>query len=102
MPAILQQGNPKTHRVFPAASSKRGYEGKKQSAGFFIRLGIRPDDVPRLRKAIIQLSMTVQAGIDYLYSLPVSELLELIKEVTEVVNERQRISARNKNRGYRR
>lgn len=51
---------------------------------------------------MIQLSMTVQAGIDYLYSLPVSELLELMKEVTEVVNERQRISARNKNRGYRR
>lgn len=36
--------------------------------------------------------MITQAGIDYLYSLPVSELLDLMKEVTEVVNERKRVS----------
>ena len=45
--------------------------------------------------------MITQAGIDYLYSLPVSELLDLMKEVTEVVNERKRVSAGNKNSGYR-
>lgn len=44
--------------------------------------------------------MTVQAGIDYLYSLPLSELLELMKEVAEVVDDRKRIQAGNKNRRY--
>ena len=95
------KGNKETRGILPAASSERCYQGKKQSSGFFLRIGIRPDDVPRLRKAIIQLSMTTQAGIDYLYSLPVSELLDLMKEVTEVVNERKRVSAGNKNSGYR-
>nr|DAH89377.1 MAG TPA: hypothetical protein [Caudoviricetes sp.] len=42
--------------------------------------------------------MTIQAGIEYLYSLPVSELLDLIQEVSEVVDERKRIQAGYKNR----
>lgn len=87
-------------RVLLAASSERGNESKEQSNGFFIRLGIRPSEIPKLRKIIIQLSMTVQAGIDYLYSLPLSELLELMKEVHEVVSDRQRIQAGHKNSRY--
>lgn len=44
--------------------------------------------------------MTVKAGIDYLYSLPLSELLELMKEVSEVVDDRKRTQAGNKNSRY--
>ena len=51
-----------------------------------------------LRKLIINLSMTMQTGIDYLSSLSVLELLELAKEVHEVVDERKRIQTSHKNR----
>ena len=41
--------------------------------------------------------MTLQTGIDYLSSLSVSELLDTIKEVSEIVSERERIRASHKN-----
>ena len=59
---------------------------------------MRPSDVPKLRKMIINLSINLQTGIDYLSSLSVLELLELAKEVHEVVDERKRVQARNKNK----
>ena len=52
---------------------------------------MRPSDVPKLRKMIINLSINLQTGIDYLSSLSVLELLELAKEVHEVVDERKRV-----------
>ena len=42
--------------------------------------------------------MTLQTGIDYLSSLSVSDLLDTIKEVEEIVDERKRVQAGNKNR----
>lgn len=42
--------------------------------------------------------MLLQTGIDYLQSLSVFELLETIKEVSEVVNDRERVQTGNKNR----
>ena len=63
---------------------------------------MRPSDVPKLRKMIINLSINLQTGIDYLSSLSVSELLDTIKEVAEVVDDRKRIQAGNKNRGHHR
>lgn len=43
--------------------------------------------------------MTLQTGIDYLSSLSVSDLLDVIKEVSEVVNENKRVHSRGSNRG---
>lgn len=59
---------------------------------------MRPSDIPMLRKIIINLSISMQTGIEYLSSLSVLELLELAKEVSEVVEERKRIRTSNKNR----
>ena len=42
--------------------------------------------------------MTLQTGIEYLSSLSVSELLDVIKEVSEVVNENKAVHARGSNR----
>ena len=41
--------------------------------------------------------MTIKAGIEYLHSLPLLELLDLIKEVSEVVDDRKRVQARYQN-----
>ena len=44
--------------------------------------------------------MTLQTGIDYLSSLSVSELLDVIKEVSEVVSEKNKgVHPRGSNRG---
>lgn len=43
----------------------------------------------------IQLSMTLNMGMDTLLSMPIMELLDIILEVDEVVSERKRIQARN-------
>lgn len=53
--------------------------------------------MPKLRKIIIQISMTLQTGIDYLQSLSIFELLDIIKEVSEIVNDRKRVQAGGKN-----
>ena len=46
--------------------------------------------------------MTLNMGMDDLLSMPVADLLEVVKEVAEVVSERKRIQARNKDsRKYR-
>ena len=42
--------------------------------------------------------MTLQTGIDYLQSLSVFELLDLIKEVSEIGNDRKRVQAGRQNR----
>lgn len=59
---------------------------------------MKPSDVPKLRKIILNLSISLQTGIDYLSSLSVLELLELAKEVHEVVDERKRVQTRNQNK----
>ena len=53
-------------------------------------MGISPGDLPKIKKAVIQLAMTIKTGIDYFYSLSVFELLDLMEEVAEVVSERKR------------
>lgn len=59
-----------------------------------------PGDAPKLRKVIIQLSMDLRTGMDYFYSLPVTDLLDTIREVAEIGDDRRkRIQARNQNRG---
>jgi hypothetical protein len=59
---------------------------------------MKPSDVPKLRKIVLNLSISLQTGIDYLSSLSVLELLELAKEVHEVVDERKRVQTRNQNK----
>lgn len=59
-----------------------------------------PKDAKRLKKIMIQLSMSLQTGLDYFESLSVIELLEVIEEVNEVVSERERVQASNKNSRY--
>ena len=44
--------------------------------------------------------MQLNTGIDYLMGLPLDCLIELMKEVAEVVDDRKRIQAGNKNRRY--
>ena len=44
-----------------------------------------------MRKIIIQLSMALQTSMDYFSAMPISELLETVKEVTEIVSERKRV-----------
>lgn len=65
-------------------------------------MGLSPSDVQKLRKVAIQLSITLNMGMDKLLSMPISELMDTVKEVVEVVNERKRISAGNQNRRHRR
>ena len=64
---------------------------------------MKPSDILRLRKTAIQLSMRTQTGLDYLLgALSVSDLLDLIKEVGEVVSDdRKRVQARGQNSRYR-
>ncbi len=76
--------------------------GEKQGDGFFIRVGLSPASVRELRKIAIQLSMTLNMGMDKLMSMPISDLLDIIREVREVVDDRKRIQARNQNRRRRR
>ena len=54
----------------------------------------------KLRKIAVQLSMTVNMGMDALLSMPISDLLDTIKEVAEVVDDRKRIQARYQNRRH--
>lgn len=61
-----------------------------------------PASVRELRKIAIQLSMTLNMGMDKLMSMPISDLLDIIREVREVVDDRKRIQARNQNRRRRR
>ena len=91
------KGGKTARGIFYPASAKGGNENKKQGNGFFIWLGLRPGDVPKLKKIAIELSMTVQAGLLELYALPVPDFLELVKEVTEVVHKRKRVSNGNQN-----
>lgn len=46
---------------------------------------------------MIQMSMTLQTGLDYFSSLSVIDLLDTIEEVSEIASERKRIQAANKN-----
>lgn len=44
--------------------------------------------------------MSLNMGMDRLLSMPISDLLDTVREVAEVVGERKRISAGSKNRWY--
>lgn len=55
-----------------------------------------------LRRVAVQLSMTLNMGMDSLLAMPVSDLLDTVREVEEVVSERKRIQTRNQNRRNRR
>ena len=57
---------------------------------------MNPDAVMGLRKAIIRLSMATHTGIDYYMGLKLVELIETMKEVAEVGNERVRASDKNR------
>lgn len=76
--------------------------GEKQGDGFFIWIGLSPASIRDLRKIAIQLSMTLNMGMDKLMSMPISDFLDIIREVREVVDDRKRIQARNQNRRRRR
>ncbi len=54
-------------------------------------------DASRLRKLCIRMSMRTNAGPDYYLGLPLSELVEMVKEVNQFVKE-QRVRTGNKNR----
>jgi hypothetical protein len=51
----------------------------------------------KLRKIIIRASLFLQTGIDALTAMPIEELLEILKEVTEIAEERKRIRTIHKN-----
>lgn len=54
-------------------------------------------DASRLRKLCVRMSMLTKAGPDYYLGLPLSELVEMVREVNQVAQE-QRVRAGNKNR----
>ena len=85
-------------RVLPWDVPERAYESEEPRYGFFIRSGLSPSDTMKLRKIAVQLSMTVNMGMDALLSMPISDLLDTIKEVAEVVDDRKRIQASHQNR----
>ena len=47
-------------------------------------------DLPKIRKAIIRLSLALRTGIDFFYSLSVFELFDLMEEVAEVGKDKKR------------
>jgi hypothetical protein len=52
-----------------------------------------------LRKNVIRLSISMQTGLDYLMSgLSVFDLVDIMKEVSEIGKEQQRLRNGNKNR----
>jgi hypothetical protein len=44
---------------------------------------------PALRKLCVNLSVSLRAGVDYLLSLPIDELIELAKEVMELAKRKR-------------
>ncbi len=44
--------------------------------------------------------MTLNMGMDKLLSMPITDLLDTIREVSEVASDRKGIQARNKNRRH--
>ncbi len=66
--------------------------------GFFVRAGVRPDDAAGLRRACISLSLALHAGMDYFVRMPVTELVETMKEVGRIGKEKQRVRNGDKNR----
>ena len=67
-----------------------GDAGQEPRDGFFVSAGIRPADTSAMRRVCLQMAMTTKTGLDYLMKLPVTELLELIKELNDI-GKKQRI-----------
>ena len=77
--------------VLLPAAAQHPAEGKEQGDRFFIRIGLSPADARKLRKVAIQLSIRLNMGVDVLLSIPVSDFLDIVREVAEVVNRRKRV-----------
>lgn len=44
---------------------------------------MRPDEIDIIRKCIVRISMATRTGLDYLYEMPIEELSQLVKLVTQ-------------------
>lgn len=56
-------------RVLQAACTERCDQSQKQSHKFFLRRGIRIDELSELRKLCLVLSMNLKTGLDYFLDL---------------------------------
>lgn len=57
-----------------------------------------PEGIGMLRKICIRLAMSLHTNIDYFEGLTLYELLDTIKEVSEIGRSKQRDGNRHKNR----
>ena len=61
-----------------------GNQSQKQSHKFFLRRGIRIDELSELRKLCLVLSMNLKTGLDYFLDLSFFDLLDLCDDMKEV------------------
>ena len=71
-------------RVLQAAYTERCNQSQKQSHKFFLRRGIRIDELSELRKLCLVLSMNLKTGLDYFLDLSFFDLLDLCDDMKEV------------------
>ena len=70
--------------VLQAACTERCNQSQKQSHKFFLRRGIRIDELSELRKLCLVLSMNLKTGLDYFLDLSFFDLLDLCDDMKEV------------------
>ena len=77
-------------RIFYAAYTVGGDAGQEPRDGFFVSAGIKPADTRVMRRVCLQMAMITKTGLDYFMKLPVTELLELVKELNDI-GKKQRV-----------
>lgn len=55
------------------------YFASRYGVSFFLREGLSPDSVDAVRRCIVNLSLRTRTGMDYLFGLPLSELLKILQ-----------------------
>lgn len=67
-----------------------GDAGQEPRDGFFVSAGIRPADISAMRRVCLQMAISTRTGLDYFMKMPVTELLELVKELNDI-GKKQRV-----------
>lgn len=67
-----------------------GDAGQEPRDGFFVSEGIKPADTRVMRRICLQMAMITKTGLDYFMKMPVTELLELVKELNDI-GKKQRV-----------
>lgn len=67
-----------------------GDAGQESRDGFFVSAGIRPADTSAMRRVCLQMAISTRTGLDYFMKMPVTELLELVKELNNI-GKKQRV-----------